>query len=74
MVIKENRTSFENMDFAIENIRSLPTIIDGCHESCFRSYHVMNYIKDMVTRGDSKETILMVIENFGLHQTDEYEL
>ncbi len=41
----------------IQEIISLPTVIDNKHESSYRSYHTLRYIMTMVNRGDSAETI-----------------
>lgn len=46
----------------IEKIQQLPTFIDNTHESCFRSYHVLNLTLEMIERGDSKETIFDMVE------------
>ena len=49
----------------IERIQRLPNTIGDIHESCYKSFHVMNLISTMLERGDSKETILMVLRHFG---------
>lgn len=51
----------------IQEIREFPTLyIDqhhgSCHESLLRSYQTLEKVKEMLNRGDSKETILEVIE------------
>ena len=43
-------------------IKEMPTVVDNSHESLFKSYHVLDKVKKMLERGDSKETILEVIE------------
>jgi hypothetical protein len=35
--------------------------VKGWHESVLRSYHILDKVCEMVTRGDSKETILEVV-------------
>ena len=65
-----NYIVWENEDFQIERISHEPTTIDGIHESCFRCFHTMNLITEMLERGDSAKTILMVVEHIGLRQTD----
>lgn len=45
----------------ISSILEKPTIIDKNHESLYKSYHILNYVLDMVQRGDSKDTILEVV-------------
>jgi hypothetical protein len=45
-------------------INAMPTTHDDSgkiHESIFRSYHILNYVLEMVNRGDSKETINDVV-------------
>lgn len=46
----------------LHNIEKMPTIIEKNHESLFRSYHVLNLVRKMLKRGDSKETILGIID------------
>ena len=42
----------------IDEILSFPTIINNNHQSLYRAYHILDYVLEMVKRGDSKETIL----------------
>ena len=44
----------------ISQIREMPMVNDKVHESIFKSSASLNYIMDMVRRGDSKETIIDV--------------
>lgn len=44
------------------NIKKLPTVKNNVHESIYKSYHVLNQVKDMLDRGDSKETVLDFID------------
>ena len=47
----------------IPEILKYPIIIDNVHESAaYRSYHVLEYVMEMVERGDSKETIKEVVQ------------
>jgi len=46
----------------IETIINQPKIRNNVHESVYRSYHIIEYIKEMIKRGDSKETMLEIIE------------
>ena len=33
----------------LEEIKKMPTVIDNVHESCYRSYHILRYMKDILT-------------------------
>lgn len=46
----------------MKEIQNMPTSIDKIHESCYRSYHILVKVLEMVNRGDSKETITEVVE------------
>jgi hypothetical protein len=51
----------------ISEIKTFPTdyvsVSRGqCHESLLRSYQVLEKVKEMLERGDSRETILELIE------------
>ena len=50
------------MEAAIKSILEKPRIIGDLHESCFRSYHILEQVLLMVERGDSKESIFEVVE------------
>jgi len=50
------------MRLNLSDIRRQPTTIDKVHESCYRSYHILEQVMKMVERGDSKETIFEVKE------------
>ena len=60
----------KNEEFKIEKISKEPTVLEGIHESCFRSFHTMNLMTEMLERGDSAETILMVVRHLGLRQNE----
>ncbi len=57
--------------YEIEVISRMPTIINGVHESSYRSFATMNLMYEMLVRGDSKETVLMLVRHMGLNQTEE---
>ena len=46
----------------LDKIIEMPTIYNNTHESIYRVFHVLEYVLDMVDRGDSKETILEVAD------------
>ena len=48
----------------INDIIQSPTVIDGKHESLFKSREVLNLVRQMLERWDSRDTILMLIEFF----------
>ncbi len=45
----------------IHQIQKYPEVVDNNHESIYRSYAILELVKSMLKRNDSKETILMVI-------------
>lgn len=47
---------------SLKHIQKKPTTLDNIHESCFRSYSILEYVLEMVNREDSKETIFQVVE------------
>ena len=47
-----------------------PTTIDNVHESCFRSYSILEQVLIMVGRGDSRETIEEVAEMLSSAERD----
>ena len=51
------------MENQLAYLRELPTSYENLHESMVRSYHLLEYVKTMLKRGDSKETILEIIES-----------
>ena len=46
----------------LKEIQSRPTSLENIHESCYRSYGILDQVLIMVNRGDSKETIFEVVE------------
>ncbi len=36
--------------------------LGNIHESCFRAYHILQTVKEMLKNGEPKETILSAIE------------
>jgi hypothetical protein len=64
--------NFKNKDFyKIEKIQKMPNTLDGVHESCYKSFHVMNLMGEMLGRGDSAETILMLLRHFGIEKHED---
>ena len=47
----------------LSEIQLMPTVIDNTHESCFRSYQILDKVIELISRGDSKQTILDIIEH-----------
>ncbi len=47
---------------ALKNIQSMPVVYENIHESVFRSYQILDYVILMISRGDSKETMLDIID------------
>lgn len=45
----------------LTEIKALPTIINNTHESVYRVYHVLDKVMEMINRGDTKETIIEVV-------------
>lgn len=63
-------------------IKEFPSVYANIHESVFRSYQLLQKVKEMVGRGDSKETILEIISevegeqervNVGWNEREHYE-
>ena len=52
----------KKMDKTLKQIQMKPTCLENIHESCFRSYSILEQVLIMVERGDSKETIFEVVE------------
>ena len=50
------------MDKTLKQIQIKPTCLGNIHESCYRSYSILEKVLVMVERGDSKETIFEVVE------------
>ncbi len=46
----------------LQHIQNKPTVVDKVHESVYRSYSILELVKDMLMRKDSTETILTTIE------------
>lgn len=47
---------------SLSEIKKTPISIENLHESCFRSYHILDKVLEMIGRNDSKETINEVVE------------
>lgn len=54
----------------LKEIQRTPTTLEKIHESCFRSYHILEQVLKMVERGDSKETIFEVTEMLNKYPID----
>lgn len=52
----------DNKTNSLKEIQKMPTCVSAIHESCYRSYHILDQVLNMVKRGDSKETIFEVVE------------
>ncbi len=46
----------------LSETKQLPEVYQNIHQSIYKSHHVLKLVKDMLMRGDSSETILLVIE------------
>jgi hypothetical protein len=72
MTVLENFFEVKDDTYSITRIQKLPNTLNNIHESCYKSYHVMNLMVEMLERGDSAESILMLVKHFGSEQhTDE---
>ncbi len=45
----------------LDEIKNIPRVMYNVHESALRSYHMLDLVLVMIERGDSKETISMVV-------------
>ena len=52
------------------DILLFPTVLNNTHESCYRSYHILKVVLEMVKRGDSKESIEEVSELLAMSDTN----
>ena len=50
----------------LEEIKAMPIVYDNVHESIYKSYAILELVKEMLLRGDSGETILMTINHLQL--------
>lgn len=55
----------------LAEIAKMPEVINNTHVSCFRSYHILDLVLMMIERGDSKETISMVVSYLWAVQPSE---
>jgi len=55
----------------LQGIKELPNTINNIHESCFRSYHILSQVLEMIERGDSKETISEIVEYLRIKDVDK---
>jgi capsular polysaccharide biosynthesis protein len=56
----------------IKQIKSMPTVIGNTHESVLRAYQILEKVKQMLERGDSKETIIETIKYLEQNETEKY--
>lgn len=42
-------------------IQLMPTTLDNVYESCYRSYHILERVLEMIERGDSKDSIFELV-------------
>ena len=57
-----SRCKTKKMNKSLKEIQMKPTCLEKIHESCFRSYSILEQVLIMVERGDSKETIFEVVD------------
>lgn len=48
---------------SLQEIKKMPTVIGNVHESVYKSYQILELVKEMLNRGDSQETIIMNIKH-----------
>ena len=53
----------------IADIKDNHTVYKDVHESIYRSYQILEYVKEMLARGDSSKTILDIIQH--IEKTDK---
>jgi len=58
--MEKYKTIHENA-INLNKINSFPTLLNNTHESVYKSYQILEAVKTMLKRGDSKETILETI-------------
>jgi len=56
----------------MEDILLKPQTIDAIHESCYRSYHILELVKTLIERGCDKDTILEIAEFLETHVYSEF--
>jgi len=56
----------------LKQIKSMPTVRDNVHESVYRSYQILEKVKEMLLRGDSKETIIETIKYLEQNETTTF--
>lgn len=47
----------------IRTVAEMPTVRQNVHESLFRSYHLVQLVKEMLQDGVPPKTVLMLIES-----------
>ena len=48
---------------AIDSIRAMPTVIENNHESLYRSYNILAFVKEWCRRGVPSQIILIWVEH-----------
>lgn len=48
-------------DLGIEKLNSFPTVIDNKHESLYRSYQVLRFVKELLELGTPGEVVLAIL-------------
>lgn len=57
------------MDY-LEQIRNMPTVIDGNHESLYRAYHVLDKVKEWLRLRTNQDVILELVEHLEAKTND----
>lgn len=58
---------------SIREIAKLPTVIDGVHESCFRSYHILRYVESLLEQGTPPTVSLQLLRELCAFDSTEVE-
>jgi len=57
----------------IREIVETPTVIDGIHESCFRSYQILHYVEYLLSKNTPTIVILDIIDELKSWSSKEDE-
>ncbi len=57
----------------LREILDMPTVVDGVHQSVYRSNSILLYVLEMVKRGDSKESIYDVYYMLSAFESSGHE-
>jgi len=58
----------------LKEITEQPTVLNNTHESCYRIYHILNQVLEMMDRGDSKESINEVVDYLKGSDEQKFEI